>query len=84
MFLIKKNKGKREKNEKTTQQQTTPLFNKTIYIFSIKLSLSSIAQDKSKLQKQIRKLLILIETAAVAEQGVLPPGVKYIWTPPLV
>ena len=32
--------------------------------FSIKLSFSSIGQDKSKLQKQISKILILIETAA--------------------
>ena len=36
----------------------------TIYTFSIKLSFSSIGQDKSKLQKQIRKLLILFEVAA--------------------
>ena len=33
----------------------------TIYKFSIKLSFSSIGQDKSKLQKQIGKLLILID-----------------------
>ena len=42
----------------------TRLFNKTrqkIYTFSIKLSFSSIEQDKLKLQKQISKLLILIE-----------------------
>ena len=32
--------------------------------FSIKLSFSSIGQDKSKLQKQISKLFILIEMAA--------------------
>ena len=36
----------------------------TIYTFSITLYFSSIGQDKSKLQKQISKLLILIETAA--------------------
>ena len=36
----------------------------TIYTFSIKLSFSSIGQDKSKLQKQINKLLILIQTVA--------------------
>ena len=36
----------------------------TIYTFAIKLSFSSIGQDKSKLQKQINKLLILIEMAA--------------------
>ena len=37
----------------------------TIYIFSIKLSFySSIGQEKSKLQKQLSKLLILIATAA--------------------
>ena len=35
-----------------------------IYIFSIKLSFSSVGQDKPKLQKQIIKLLILIATAA--------------------
>ena len=33
----------------------------TIYIFSIKFNFSSIGQNKSKLQKQIRKLLILTE-----------------------
>ena len=32
--------------------------------FSTKLSFSSIGQDKSKLQKQISKLLILTEIAA--------------------
>ena len=32
----------------------------TVYKVLIKLSLSSIGQDKSKLQKQISKLLILI------------------------
>ena len=36
----------------------------TIYKFSIKLSFSSIGQNKSKLQNQISKLLILTETAA--------------------
>ena len=36
----------------------------TIYTFSIKLCFSSMGQDKSKLQKQISKLLILIKTAA--------------------
>ena len=36
----------------------------TIYKFSIQLSFSSIGQDKSKLQKQMSKLLILNETAA--------------------
>ena len=36
----------------------------TIYKFSIKLSLSSIGQDKSKLQKQISMLLILNDKAA--------------------
>ena len=40
----------------------------TIYTFSIKLSFSSIGQDKSKLQKQINKLLIWIETAAWQNQ----------------
>ena len=45
------------------------LFNKTrqdntIYKYSIKLFFSSIGQDKSKLQKQISELLILIATAA--------------------
>ena len=34
-----------------------------IYTFSINISFSSIGQDKSKLQKQISKLLILIATA---------------------
>ena len=38
----------------------------TIHTFSIKLSFSSIGQDKSKLQKQISKLLILIEMAGQA------------------
>ena len=37
---------------------------KTIYKLSIKLSLSSIGQDKSKLQRQISKLLILMKMAA--------------------
>ena len=36
----------------------------TIYKFSIKLSFSNIGQEKSKLQKQISYLLILIEMAA--------------------
>ena len=36
----------------------------TIYKYSIKLSFSSVGQEKSKLQKQISKLLILIATAA--------------------
>ena len=35
----------------------------TIYNISIKMSFSSIGQDKSKLQKQISKLLILTATA---------------------
>ena len=34
----------------------------TIYNFLLKLFFSSIGQDKSKLQKQISKLLILTET----------------------
>ena len=38
--------------------------NNTIYTFSIQLRFSSIGQDKSKLQKQISKLLILTEMAA--------------------
>ena len=36
----------------------------TIYIFSINVSFSSTGQDKSNLQKQISKLIILIATAA--------------------
>ena len=35
----------------------------TIHTCCIKLSFSSLRQDKSKLQKQIRKLLILTEMA---------------------
>ena len=38
--------------------------NNTTYTFSRMFSFSSIGQDKSKLQKQISKLLILTETAA--------------------
>ena len=36
----------------------------TIYTFLIEISLSSIGQEKSKLQKQVSKLLILFEMAA--------------------
>ena len=38
--------------------------NNAIYKYSINISFSSIGQDKSKLQKQISKLLILIAMAA--------------------
>ena len=59
------NLGKKKKQTRLKKR----LFNKTrqdnkIYKFSITLSCSSIRQDKSKLQKQISKLLIYFKMAA--------------------
>ena len=52
------------KKVKKNQEHYLIRQDKTIYKLSIKLSLSSIGQDKSKLQRQISKLLILTEMAA--------------------
>ena len=41
-----------------------------MYTFSIKLSFSSIGQENPRLQKQISKLLILIETNLDANDNV--------------
>ena len=51
--------GNKVKKERYLMRQDN-----TIYNFLIKKTISSIGQDNSKLQKQINKLLILIETAA--------------------
>ena len=51
-----------------------------IYKFAIKLSFSSIGHDKSKLQKQISKLLILIETAAWQKKVVKSLFVSILFT----
>ena len=55
IFYIDRNKKKVKKECCLIKQDNT------IYIFSIKLFLSSIEQDSSKLLKQMWKLLILTE-----------------------
>ena len=50
---------KQIKTNKVKKERYLIRRNFTIYIFSVKFSFSSIGQDKSKLQKQISKLLSL-------------------------
>ena len=61
LWLSLQSKQTRLKNEHYLMRQDNTIKYKT---FSINLSFSSIGQDKSKPQKQISKLLILIATTA--------------------
>ena len=51
-----------------------------IYKFSKKLSFSYIGQDKSKLQKQTSKLLILIATASVTKMTLKAQSFHHVST----
>ena len=56
----------------------------TVYKFSIKLSFSSIRQDKSKLYKQISTLLILIAVTAFKISNLLICFCNFDWSCPIL
>ena len=69
--------------KQTKFKKTRYLRQYNIYIFLIKLSFSSIGQNKSKLQKQISKLLILIETTTLVgmrnSQAAISINISYLF-----